>query len=223
MTKVHHLEQSRSHRVLWLLEELGQPYELVPYARDGKTLLAPAALRAVHPLGKSPVLEDNGRVVAESGAIIEYLLERYDTGGTLGPAGGDEDERLRYRYWLHYAEGSAMPPMVMALVFARIRSAPMPFFARPIARRIADGAMKGFVGPQIARHLAHMEAALAERPWFAGERFTAADIQMSFPVEAGLARSDGDHPRLAAFLERIHARPAWQRAVDRGGPVLVAG
>ena len=223
MIRVHHLEQSRSQRVLWLLEELGQPYELVRYARDVRTLLAPAALRAVHPLGKSPVLEDDGRVVAESGAIIEYLLERHDAGGTLSPARDDEDERLRYRYWLHYAEGSAMPPMVMALVFARIRKAPMPFFARPIARRIADGAMKGFVGPQIAAHLAHMEAALAERPWFAGDRFTAADIQMSFPVEAGLSRGKADCPNLRGFLERIHARPAYQRAIERGGPVLVKG
>lgn len=221
MIKVHHLEQSRSQRVLWLLEELGQPYELVSYARDERTLLAPAALRAVHPLGKSPVLEDGGRVVAECGAIIEYLLERHDRGATLSPAHDNEDERLRYRYWLHYAEGSAMPPLVMALVFARIRKAPMPFFARPVARRIADGVMKGFVGPQIAAHLSHMEAALAERPWFAGERFTAADIQMSFPVEAGLSRGRGDHPHLAAFLQRIHERPAYRRAIERGGPVLV--
>ncbi len=221
MIKVHHLEQSRSQRVLWLLEELGVPYELVRYARDPRTLLAPAALRAVHPLGKSPVLEDGARTVAESGAIIEYLLERYDTGGVLSPPRDDEDARLRYRYWLHYAEGSAMPPMVMALVFARIRKAPMPFFARPIARRIADGAMRGFVGPQITAHLAHMENALADRPWFAGDHFSAADIQMSFPVEAGLSRGRGDHPHLAGFLERIHARDAYQRAIERGGPVLV--
>ncbi len=222
MIRVHHLERSRSQRILWLLEELGQPYELVRYARDPQTLLAPPALRAVHPLGKSPVVEMEGAVLAESGAIIETLVERFDTAHTLHPALADTAARLRYRYWMHYAEGSAMPPLLMALVFARVRSAPMPFFARPIARGIADSAMRGFVGPQIATHMAHVEQALGECPWFTGADFGAADIHMSYPLEAAAARAPAQAigPNIRGFLERIHARPAYQRALEQGGPVL---
>ena len=219
MIRVHHLNNSRSQRVLWLLEELGQPYEVVRYARDAKTMLAPQALRDLHPLGKSPVVELDGRMLVESGAIIEALVERFDPGHALSPAPDDEDERLRYRQWLHYAEGSAMPPLLLTLVFARIRSAPVPFFARPIARGIADKAMQTFVGPQLATHLGYIEAELGAHPWFAGERFTAADIQMSFPLEAAVARA-GTHvgPHIQAFVERIHALPAYQRALGTGGP-----
>ena len=194
MITVHHLESSRSQRVLWLLEELALPYQLVRYARDPKTLLAPPSLRAIHPLGKSPVLVDDGHTLAESGAILEYLVERYDTGHALSPTPlpVDSPERLQYRYWMHYAEGSAMPPLLMTLVFARIRSAPMPFFVRPVARRIADTAMKSFVGPQLATHLGYVERELGAHAWFAGDRFTAADIQMSFPLEAAVARAGID-------------------------------
>ena len=217
--RVHHLNNSRSQRVLWLLEELGQPYEVVRYQRDAKTMLAPDALRAVHPLGKSPVVELDGRMLVESGAIIEALVERFDPGHALSPAAGDEDGRLRYRQWLHYAEGSAMPPLLMTLVFARIRSAPMPFFVRPVARRIADTAMKSFVGPQLATHLGYVERELGAHAWFAGDRFTAADIQMSFPLEAAVARA-GDHvgPNIRGFVERIRSRPAYRRALEAGGP-----
>ncbi|HST43619.1 MAG TPA: glutathione S-transferase [Luteimonas sp.] len=215
---VHHLENSRSQRVLWLLEELGLDYEVVRYARDRNTLLAPPALRAVHPLGRAPVVVDSGDVLAETGAIIETLLERHDAGATLVPPTGTA-ERLRWRYWLHFAEGSAMPPLLMSLVFARIRSAPLPFFVRPIARAIADRTMAGFVQPQIDANLAHMEAALSEHAWFAGDAFSAADIQMSFAAEAAAARTDlSARPRLQAWLERIHARPAYVRALARGGP-----
>ncbi|MFD0738398.1 glutathione S-transferase [Lysobacter koreensis] len=226
MIRVHHLENSRSQRVLWLLEELELPYEVVRYQRDPKTMLAPASLRAVHPLGKSPVLEDDGlgrkTILAESAAIIEYLVERYDTAHRLSPGPeADEDERLRYRYWLHYAEGSAMPPLLMSLVFSRLKRAPMPFFARPIARGIADKVLAGYVDPQIRLHLDYLESVLAKHEWFAGERFTAADIQMSFPIEAATARGAGERPRLRRFLERIHARPAYQRALERGGPFEV--
>ena len=189
MIRVHHLEDSRSQRVLWLLEELGQPYEVVRHARDPRTLLAPPALRALHPLGKAPLLELDGEVFAESGAIVEELLGRFDPGHALSPAPGDASTRRRFRYWLHYAEGSAMPPLLMALVFARIRAAPMPFFARPVARAIVDKAMGGFVGPQLALHLGHVEQVLGAQPWFAGDRFSAADIQMSFPLEAACARA----------------------------------
>jgi glutathione S-transferase len=220
MIKVHHLNNSRSQRVLWLLEELQLPYEIVRYQRDPKTMLAPPELRAIHPLGKSPVVELDGQVLAESAAIIETLTERYDSQHQLSPSLHplESEERTRYRYWLHYAEGSAMPPLLMSLVFARLKTAPMPFFAKPIARGIADKAMSSFVGPQLALHLGYIESELGRRPWFAGERFTAADIQMSFPVEAAAARAGGKRPHTQAFVERIRARPAYQRAVEKGGP-----
>lgn len=223
MIRVHHLERSRSLRVLWLLEELGQPYDLVRYARDPKTLLAPPALRAVHPLGKSPVVELDGQVLAESGAILETLVERFDPGHALHPAPADTAARTRYRHWMHYAEGSAMPPLLLALVFARIRAAPMPFFARPVARGIADKAMAGFVGPQLATQLGHVERELGAHPWFSGEAFGAADIQMSYPLEAAAARVAAHvGPATRDFLARIRARPAYQRAEARGGPAIPA-
>lgn len=218
MITVHHLENSRSQRILWLLEELGLAYTVRRYARDPKTMLAPPELRSVHPLGHAPVVEDGGAVLAESGAIIETLLERHDPARRLGPP-DDPAARAQWRYWMHFAEGSAMPPLLMTLVFSRVRSAPMPFFARPIARGIADKVMTSFVTPQRTANAAHMEAALATRDWFAGDAFSAADIQMSFPVEATAARGGLDaYPRLADWLARIHARPAYARALERGGP-----
>lgn len=215
---VHHLNNSRSQRVLWMLEELGLPYEIKRYERDPKTMLAPESLRAIHPLGKSPVIEDRGLVLAESGAILEYLAETYGDGRLMPPVGSPE--RLRHRYWMHYAEGSAMPPLLMSLVFARVRSAPAPFFVKPVARAIVDKVMKGFVSPQIRLHLDFMESELGRSTWFAGDDFGAADIQMSFPVEAAAARGglDGKRPRLMEFLARIHGRPAYQRALEKGGP-----
>ncbi len=227
MITVHHLNNSRSQRVLWLLEELALPYQIVRYQRDPQTLLAPPELRAIHPLGKSPVVVDGDHTLAESGAIIEYLTDRYDTERVLSPAPRpvDSPERLRFRYWMHYAEGSAMPPLLMTLVFGRIRSAPMPFFVRPVARAIVDKAMRGFVGPQLRLHLDWMERALGESGWFAGERFTAADIQMSFPVQAAAARGGGleRYPRLQAFLQRIEQRPAYQAALQQGGAFALVG
>jgi glutathione S-transferase len=218
MITVHHLENSRSQRVLWLLEELGLDYEIVRYARDPKTLLAPPELRAIHPLGKSPVVVDDGDVLAESGAIIEALVERHDATQALAPPPGSR-ERLRWRYWLHYAEGSAMPPLLLALVFSRIERAPMPFFARPVARGIVGKAMAGFIRPQLKLHAGYLEAELAKAAWFGGADFSAADIQMSFPVEALAARLGIErYPHLQDWLQRIHARPAWQRALARGGP-----
>lgn len=221
MLIVHHLDNSRSLRVLWMLEELGLAYELKQYARDAKTMLAPPELRQVHGLGKAPVLQDDTRVLAESGAILDYLADSYDSERVLSPAPlpAASDERMAYRYWLHYAEGSAMPPMLLTLVMSRIRNAPMPFFAKPIARAIADKAEKGFVGPQRRLHLDWMEQRLAASPWFAGKRFTAADIQMSFPIQAAASRGDGlaDKPALRGFLQRIEQRPGYQRAVARGG------
>ena len=217
MIVVHHLNNSRSQRVLWLLEELGLPYEVKPYQRDKKTMLAPPELRAVHPLGKSPVITDGGLTLAESGAILEYLADRYGA-GRLAPAPGTP-ERLRYTYWMHFAEGSAMPPLLMKLIFDRIKSAPMPFFARPIARKVADGALGSFVLPNLGRNLDFMEGELSKGEWFAGAQFSAADVQMSFPLEAARARGglDAKRPKLMAWLDRIHARPAYQRALERGG------
>ena len=221
MIVVHHLNNSRSQRVLWLLEELGLEYEIKPYQRDRKTMLAPPELRAVHPLGKSPVITDrrgDGEItLAESGAILEYLADRYGA-GRLAPA-VDAPERLRYTYWMHFAEGSAMPPLLMKLVFDRIKSSPMPFFVRPIARSIADRALGSFVVPNLERNLDFMEAELAKSEWFAGARFSAADIQMSFPLEAARVRGglDEKRPRLMAYLQKIHSRPAYLRALERGG------
>jgi len=220
MIIVHHLNNSRSQRVLWLLEELGLPYEIKHYQRDAKTMLAPPELRKVHPLGKSPVISDGDIVVAESGAIIEYLVDR--AGGALRPRLGTEEAR-RFTYWLHFAEGTAMTPLLMKLVFGRLRSAPMPFFAKPIARGIADKVTASFIAPNLKRHLEFMESELAQRPWFAGADFTAADVQMSFPVEASAARGglDASYPKLTDWLSRIHARPAYQRALEKGGPYTI--
>jgi len=217
MIIVHHLNNSRSQRVLWLLEELAVDYDVKRYQRDAKTMLAPAELRKVHPLGKSPVISDGDLTLAESGAIIEYLADRYGNGRLAPPAG--TSGRLRYSYWIHFAEGTAMPPLLLKLVFDRIEKAPAPFFVRPIARAIANRAKSTFVQPNIDRNLDYMEAELGKSNWFAGNEFSAADVQMSFPLEAAAARGglDSRRPRLMAFLERIHARPAYRRALERGG------
>lgn len=217
MITVHHLNNSRSQRILWLLEELELPYEIKRYQRDPRTLLAPPELRAVHPLGKAPVVTDGELTLAESGAIIEYLADRYGTGKVI-PAHGTP-ARLRSNYWLHYAEGSAMPPLLLKLVFRRVETAPVPFFVRPVAKGIAHKVQHSFVDPQIALHLAYLEGELVKADWFGGAEFGVADIVMSFPLEAAAARSglDDRYPRLLAFLQRIHARPAYQRALERGG------
>lgn len=223
MIIVHHLNNSRSQRVLWLLEELGLPYEIKHYQRDPKTMLAPPSLRAVHPLGKSPVITDGEATVAESGAIVEYLIERHGHGRLAPPAG--TPAHLRYRYWLHYAEGSAMPPLLLKLVFDQIEKARMPFFAKPIARGISTTFKNTFLAPQIRQHLDYLEGELGKHAWFAGDEFSGADIQMSFPLEAAAARAglDAHRPKLMDFLQRIHARPAYQRALERGGPFKIGG
>jgi glutathione S-transferase len=222
MLLVHHLENSRSQRVLWLLEELGVPYEVRRHARDPVTMLAPPAMRAVHALGKSPLIEDEGRVLAETGAIVEYLVERYDRVSRLAPPAGS-DARLRYRYWLHYAEGSAMPPLLLKLVFDRVGSAPAPFFAKPVIRGVVDKVTRAFIAPQLALHFDYLEGELSKAPWFTGEHFSAADIQMSFPVEIAAQRIGLEgRPQLTGFLARIHAMPAYRRALERGGPYAYA-
>lgn len=215
---VHHLNNSRSQRVLFLLEELGLDYRVERYQRDPRTLLAPPALRAVHPLGKSPVLADGPHVLAESGAILEYLVARYGH-GRFAPAAGSEAE-LRYRFFMHYAEGSVMPSLLLKLVFDKLETSPMPFFVRPIARAISGKAKSTFINAQIEGNLRFIETELQERTWLLGDVFTAADVQMSYPLEAAVARGglDGRYPCTQAYLERLHARPAYGRALTSGGP-----
>ena len=207
MIVVHHLENSRSQRVLWLLEELDLPYRVRRYERDPKTMLAPRSLREIHPLGKAPVIDDEGMVIAETGAIVEYLVEK--AGGSLGPAANRESV-LRYRHFLHYAEGSMMPPLLAMLVVGRLGLLGRP--ARAPLQKMFDV------------HLDWLEGELGARPWFAGEDFTAADVMMSFPLEAARARAglDGRRPNLTDWLERIHARPAYGQALAKGGPYAYA-
>lgn len=217
MVVVHHLENSRSQRVLWLLEELGVPYEVKRYERDKVTMLAPPELKAVHPLGKSPVITDGGVVVAESGNIVEYLVETYGQ-GRMVPAAGTP-ERLRYRYWLHYAEASVMPLMVMTLIFSKLAPG-APALLRPLVRAIVANVHRRFLDPQTKLHLDYLEGELGKSEWFAGKDISAADVQMSFPIEAAASRAglDRSRPRLAAFLQRIQSRPAYKRALEKGGP-----
>ena len=217
MITVHHLNNSRSQRILWLLEELSLEYDIKRYQRDASTMLAPPELRQVHALGKSPVITDGGLTIAESGAIIEYLVGRYGN-GRLIPAAGTP-ERLRYTYWLHYAEGSLQPMLLMKLIFGRIEKGPMPFFARPIAKAISRKVNDAFISPNLERNFDYLEGELGRAAWFAGEEFSAADIQMSFPLEAAVARGglDSKRPKLMAFLDRVHARPAYKKAIERGG------
>jgi glutathione S-transferase len=219
---VHHLNHSRSQRVLWLLEELGCEYQLVKYQRDPHTLLAPPELRRVHPLGKSPVISDGARTVAESGAILEYLLDAHGNGRLRPPAGSEA--RLRFRYWLHYAEGSAMPPLLLKLVFQRLPKGPLPALIRPVIKKVAAAVQERFVDPQLRTHIDWWESELGRYAWFAGDEFTAADIQMSFPLEAAAARAGTRMPgKVRDFLERIHARAAYQRALATGGEFQLGG
>jgi glutathione S-transferase len=222
MITVHHLNNSRSQRVLWLLEELRVPYEVTRYFRHDKTMLAPASLKAVHPLGKSPVItDDNGgslgaaRSIAETGAIIDYIMEKYGNGRLIPPAGSDE--RLRYTYWMHYAEGSAMTPLLLKLIFSRM-AANAPFLLRGIVKGIAAKAQQRVADPQIATHISYWDTELTKAEWFAGPEFTAADIMMSFPLEAAAARANAkSRPMVKAFLDKIHNRPAYQAALKKGG------
>ncbi|HQR89350.1 MAG: glutathione S-transferase [Caulobacter sp. 12-67-6] len=216
MIVVHHLNNSRSQRVLWLLEELGVPYEVKRYERDAVTMLAPPALLAIHPLGKSPVITDGDKTIAETGAIVDYVIETYGQ-GRLIPAAGTA-ERLRYTYWLHYAEGSAMTPLLLKLVFTALPTR-APGLLKGLVKAIASKAQTGFIDPQVKTHVDYWEAELARSAWFAGQDFTAADIMMSFPLEAAAARAGAaSRPHVKAFLEAIHARPAYRAALTRGGP-----
>ena len=222
MVIVHHLNNSRSQRIIWLLEELGVPYQVKRYERDSKTLLAPPELFKVHPLGKSPVISDGEIVVAESGAIVEYLVNTYGS-EAFKPAANSQAQR-DHSYWLHFAEGSAMPPLVMKLVFDRIENAPVPFFIRPILKGVSKKVNSEFIMPNINRQLAFIEKHLKENTWFAGQQFSAADIQMSFPMEAAISRirNVSQFPAILDFVKRIQARPAYQAALKSGGPYAYA-
>jgi glutathione S-transferase len=208
MIEVHHLNHSRSQRVLWLLEELAVPYRIVPYERDAKTMLAPPTLKTIHPLGKSPVIKDGEQVVAESGAIVEFLVDKYGSGKLVPPRASAAFEA--YRYWLHYAEGSMMPPMLIKLYLGRIGET-----AKPLLERVEA---------QIQMHLDFADRALAAQPYIAGQEFTAADIQLSFPVEFAMGRGDlhDAQPHLRTWLKRLHQRPAYGKALERGGPYAYA-
>jgi len=221
MITLHHLNNSRSQRVLWLLEELELPYEIVKYERDPKTMLAPSTLRAIHPLGKSPVITDGDAKLAESGAIIEYLVDTYGK-GKLSPAPGTPAYR-DYRYFLHYAEGSLMPLLLMKLVFNKVKT-DAPFVIRPIAKAIAGQVSSRFLDPNIANHLKFLGDHLAKHTWFAGDAFSGADVQMSFPIEGAVARAGSSVPaKLAEWLARVQARPAYRKALERGGEYKVGG
>ncbi len=221
MLIVHHLNNSRSQRILWMLEELQVPYQIVRYQRES-TMLAPESLKAVHPLGKSPVVEDNGNILAESGAIIEYLQETYDPESRLKPI--SNEEKLRYRFWLHYAEGSLMPLLMMKLVFGRLGKAPVPWLLRPVGNLLGQGVQKAYLNKQISTHARYLDDSLQKNPWFAGQTFSAADIQMSFPVVALLARGGiNDLLNLQNWFNKVQQRPAWQRAIQQGGPFDIPG
>jgi len=218
MITLHHLQDSRSQRVLWLLEELGCKYRIKHYERDPKTALAPAALNKVHPLGKSPVITDGSRTLAESATIVEYLARTYGD-GRWAPA-LDDSHYWDFSYWMHYAEASLMPPLLIKLVFSKLREPPVPFFVRPISGRIADQVDRTFTNPQIATHFAFVDDYLGEHRWFAGSEISAADVQMSFPLEAALAAgtiSRADYPNVAVYVNRIQSREAYLRALKKGG------
>ena len=223
MLTLHHLENSRSHRIVWLLEELGVDYELKLYKRDASTSLAPYELLDIHPLGKAPVITDGEQTVAESGAIIEFLVDRYDD-GRLRPVAGTP-EFLAYRYWLHYAEGTFMPLMIVALIMHRIETAPVPFFVKPIAKGFAEKVRENYLDANVKRNLDFMEKQLEQTTWFVGDELTAADVQMSYAVEAAAARfaNADSYPRLTDFLSRMRERPAYQRALEKGGPHRILG
>ena len=221
MITVHHLNNSRSQRILWLLEELGLEYEIKLYQRDPQTDLAPESLKKVHPLGKSPVISDGELTIAESGTIVEYLAETY--GKQLIPP-ADSPVYWQYKYWLHYAEGSLMPPLVMKLVFDKVKEAPLPFFIKPVTHMIAYKVNQTFLGPTISTNLRFIENHLASHAYFAGDTLTGADFKMTFALEAAGSRGvlDGNFPRIKAYLEKVHAREAYQRALKAGGPYAYA-
>lgn len=217
MITLHHLEQSRSQRIVWLLESLAVPYQLVRHQRDPKTKLAPRELKQIHSLGKAPVIEDGDIVIAESGAIIEYLLDTYGDGSLIPET---KTEKSLYRYWMHYAEGSLMPPLVMSLIFSKIPESPMPFFIRPLAQKLMDGVKQQFLTPQLHDHFAMIDNHLAHHQWLCGDQITAADIQMSFPLLAARPQLHTEHhANIFRYLEQVEQQPGYQNALCVVGPL----
>lgn len=218
MLTLHYLENSRAQRILWLLEELGLQYDIKHYHRDNKTMLAPAELKQVHPLGKSPVITDGEVCIAESAAIVEYLINTYGE-GNLVPARNSRNY-LKYRERMHYAEGSLMPLMLLSLIFNKIKTAPMFFLAKPIAKMIANKTFINFITPNVKTHLDYLESELTKSKWFAGDEITGADFMMSFPIEAAAVRTNlkEEYPKLTEFLERIQEMPSYQKALTKGLP-----
>ncbi|MFN8847659.1 MAG: glutathione S-transferase family protein [Bdellovibrionales bacterium] len=219
MLTVHHLEKSRSHRVIWLLEELGIPYELKIYKRDPKTLLAPPELKKIHPLGKSPVITDGSLVVAESGAILEYLVDKYGKGRFKPEIGTQEFQD--YRYFLHYTEGSLMPYLVMSLVFNMLPQQPVPFFMKPVMKGISEAVHRMFLYPNLITHFEFLENHLKKSSWFAGPEMTATDIQISFALLSAESKLSSifNYPKLKSINEKFRQRPAFKRALEKGGPI----
>ena len=218
MLTVHHLNNSRSQRILWLLEELGVEYEIKFYERDAKTQLAPDELKKVHPLGKSPVVTDGDSVLAESGAIIDFLGHKYGNNDWVPRRNSKRYQQ--YMYWLHYAEGSLMSPLLLKLVFDKVKSSDMPFFIKPIAKGISNKVMESFVTPNIISHFKYVENHLSEQDYFAGDSICGADIQMSFPLEASVAKgvlTAESHPNIVQYVNTFQSRPAYQKALEKGG------
>ena len=218
MIKIHHLNNSRSQRILWLLEELHLEYEIIHYQRDKETMLAPKELQDIHPLGKSPVLEDGEMIVAESAVIVEYLIKKYGKEETMSyPI--ELERATKHSYWYHFSEGSMMPPFLLKLVFDKIQSAPIPFFIKPIINKVCEKVLDGFVLPNVKRNLKFVEDALSENDFFMGHELSGADIMMSFPLEAGMSRIENksDYPKILNFLDTIHQRSSYQAALKKGG------
>ena len=223
MITLHHLNNSRSQRILWLLEELETDYTVTHYQRDSETQLAPEALKQIHPLGKSPLISDGDTVVAESAVIIDYLINKYAPQWKINDA--SSKDAIQLNYWMHFAEGSLMPPLLLRLVFEKIKSTNMPFFIKPIAKGISNKVLSSFVTPNIKANLNFIENYLQGRNWFVGETLSGADIQMSFPLEASVAReiaTKNNHPNIVAFVKRLQARPAYQRALQQAGDYAYA-
>lgn len=224
MITVHHLEDSRSQRIIWLCEELGANYKVVRYDRDSQTQMAPDALKKLHPLGTAPLVEIDGTLLAESGAIIEYLLATHDKEGKFKPADALSQAGRDYTFWLHFAEGSLMPMLVISKIFMTIKSTKMPFFAKPIARKIASSVEHAYINPGVTKMLGLVNTHLESNTYFAGDNLSGADIQMSFPLEAvsTIPELIMDYPKVVEWLERIHARPAYRTALEKGGPYSFA-
>lgn len=216
MIILHHLNNSRSQRILWLLEELQVPYNIKFYKRNPKTMLAPKELKEIHPMGKSPVLEDGKIKLAESGAIIEYIIKTY---GKERFSPDDEGESLQALYWLHFSEGSLMPQLLLSLVFEKLKTAPLPFFVKPIVKIIVKKVNQAFIGPEIKTRLDHINKHLKNNEWFAGKTLTGADFQMIFPLEAAKARGHvkDQYPFILSYIEKVQKRPTYQEAVKKGG------